>query len=88
MIGGIPDHVAGYAAGLHSGSLATWAHVAEAVARAGLGVHRFDELAKAAITWERANVAPAAKSLLKAIRHTRPKLPAPPRPRRRKAVRR
>jgi hypothetical protein len=60
----IPEHVAAYAAGIRIGAL-DWYAVAEAVAVAGLGVYRFDLLARAAERWMRAHLTVGARRRVK-----------------------
>jgi len=68
----IPEHVAAYAAALHVGTRCTWSEVAAIVAKVGLGAHRYDELARAAMTWQRAHVrAGAVRALRRQIEGAR-----------------
>lgn len=60
----IPEHVAAYAAGIRIGAR-DWYAVAEAVAVAGLGVYRFDLLARAAERWMRAHLTTGARRRVK-----------------------
>lgn len=60
----IPDHVAAYAAGIRIGAR-DWNAVAEGVAVAGLGVYRFDLLARAAERWMRAHLTTGARRRVK-----------------------
>ena len=52
----IPDHVAAYAAGLHTAGGVSWLDVAELLERAGLGDYDLRELARQALAWQRTHV--------------------------------
>lgn len=60
----IPEHVAAYAAGFRVGAR-DWHAVTEAVAVAGLGVYRFDLLARAAERWMRVHLTTSARRRVK-----------------------
>jgi hypothetical protein len=81
----IPDHVAAYAAGIRIGAR-DWNTVAGAVAVAGLGVYRFDLLARAAERWMRAHLTTGGRRRVKELAlelerrgaHTKVRVARPP----------
>jgi len=62
----IPEHVAAYAAGIRIG-VRDWTTVAGAVALAGMGLYRFDRLARAAERWMRAHLTNGARRRVKEL---------------------
>lgn len=56
----IPEHVAAYAAGLHTAAGVSWLDVCDLLKRAGFGDYDLRELARAALAWQRTNVEAAA----------------------------
>jgi hypothetical protein len=68
----VPEHEAAYAAGLWSCG-PSWAEVADMLKHVGMGDHRHDKLARAALAWMKAHVEPKA---LKLIRRRRTEIAA------------